>query len=79
MPFMVILRFPTAAFVHSHLQDAAEPSSADYYPALRWDKPEGRLILMIPALWAVFFEGMPRYRWWALFWVLSLPVPLGAL
>jgi len=28
---------------------------------LRWDKPAGRLILMIPALWAVFLaaEGMP--------------------
>jgi len=28
---------------------------------LRWDKPEGRLILMIPALWAVFLaaQGQP--------------------
>lgn len=28
---------------------------------LRWDKPEGRLILMLPALWAVFLaaRGMP--------------------
>lgn len=28
---------------------------------LRWDKPAGRLILMVPALWAVFLaaEGMP--------------------
>jgi 4-hydroxybenzoate polyprenyltransferase len=28
---------------------------------LRWDKPAGRLILMIPALWAVFLaaDGMP--------------------
>jgi 4-hydroxybenzoate polyprenyltransferase len=28
---------------------------------LRWDKPEGRLILMVPALWAVFLaaEGRP--------------------
>ncbi|BAQ66894.1 4-hydroxybenzoate polyprenyltransferase [Geminocystis sp. NIES-3709] len=25
---------------------------------LRWDKPAGRLILMIPALWAVFFASM---------------------
>ncbi len=24
---------------------------------LRWDKPEGRLILMIPALWAIFLAG----------------------
>ncbi|MDG2989758.1 4-hydroxybenzoate solanesyltransferase [Candidatus Synechococcus calcipolaris G9] len=32
---------------------------------LRWHKPSGRLILMIPALWAVFFasEGIPP---WAL-------------
>ncbi|MEL6162115.1 MAG: 4-hydroxybenzoate octaprenyltransferase, partial [Cyanobacteria bacterium J06627_32] len=28
---------------------------------LRWDKPAGRLILMIPALWAVFLaqRGLP--------------------
>ncbi|MEO8891834.1 MAG: 4-hydroxybenzoate octaprenyltransferase, partial [Coleofasciculaceae cyanobacterium] len=24
---------------------------------LRWDKPAGRLILMIPALWAVFLAA----------------------
>lgn len=24
---------------------------------LRWDKPAGRLILMIPALWALFLAG----------------------
>ena len=24
---------------------------------LRWDKPAGRLILMIPALWAIFLAG----------------------
>lgn len=27
---------------------------------LRWDKPEGRLILMIPALWAVFLAAQGR-------------------
>ncbi|NJK40329.1 MAG: 4-hydroxybenzoate solanesyltransferase [Acaryochloridaceae cyanobacterium SU_2_1] len=27
---------------------------------LRWDKPEGRLILMIPALWAIFLAGQGR-------------------
>ena len=27
---------------------------------LRWDKPAGRLILMIPALWAVFFASMGK-------------------
>lgn len=28
------------------------------FKLLRWDKPAGRLILMIPALWAVFFASM---------------------
>ncbi|HAT12888.1 MAG TPA: 4-hydroxybenzoate octaprenyltransferase, partial [Microcoleaceae bacterium UBA11344] len=27
---------------------------------LRWDKPAGRLILMIPALWAVFLAAHGR-------------------
>ncbi|BAQ61184.1 4-hydroxybenzoate polyprenyltransferase [Geminocystis sp. NIES-3708] len=30
---------------------------------LRWDKPAGRLILMIPALWAVFFASMGKPPW----------------
>jgi len=57
-----------------------EPSWLIIIRLLRWDKPAGRLIL-IPALWAAFFStGTPRSHWWALlFWVLSLPVPLGAL
>lgn len=38
-----------------------EPSWLIIIRLLRWDKPEGRLILMIPALWAVFLaaRGMP--------------------
>ena len=30
---------------------------------LRWDKPEGRLILMIPALWAVVLAAQGRPSW----------------
>lgn len=30
---------------------------------LRWDKPEGRLILMIPALWAVVLASQGRPSW----------------
>lgn len=40
---------------------ASEPTWLTILRLLRWDKPEGRLILMIPALWAVFLaaRGMP--------------------
>ncbi len=40
---------------------AGEPIWLTIIRLLRWDKPEGRLILMIPALWAVFLaaRGMP--------------------
>ncbi len=34
-----------------------EPSWLTIIRLLRWDKPEGRLILMIPALWAVFLAA----------------------
>lgn len=39
----------------------AEPTWLTIIRLLRWDKPEGRLILMIPALWAVFLaaQGTP--------------------
>lgn len=38
-----------------------EPTWISIIRLLRWDKPEGRLILMIPALWAVFLgaRGTP--------------------
>ncbi|GAC1461307.1 MAG: 4-hydroxybenzoate solanesyltransferase [Chamaesiphon sp.] len=38
-----------------------EPTWLTMIRLLRWDKPAGRLILMIPALWAVFLasKGMP--------------------
>lgn len=38
-----------------------EPIGLTIIRLLRWDKPEGRLILMIPALWAVFLaaRGLP--------------------
>lgn len=38
-----------------------EPTWVSILKLLRWHKPEGRLILMIPALWAVFLaaEGTP--------------------
>jgi 4-hydroxybenzoate polyprenyltransferase len=34
-----------------------EPKLLTVLRLLRWDKPAGRLILMIPALWAVFLAG----------------------
>jgi len=39
----------------------SEPTWFTIIRLLRWDKPEGRLILMIPALWAVFLaaQGTP--------------------
>ena len=39
----------------------SEPTWQKIIRLLRWDKPAGRLILMIPALWAVFLaaEGKP--------------------
>lgn len=39
----------------------SEPTWQKIVRLLRWDKPAGRLILMIPALWAVFLaaEGKP--------------------
>jgi 4-hydroxybenzoate polyprenyltransferase len=42
-------------------QPISEPSWQKVIRLLRWDKPAGRLILMIPALWAVFLaaQGTP--------------------
>ena len=42
-------------------QSLNEPTWQKIIRLLRWDKPAGRLILMIPALWAVFLaaEGKP--------------------
>lgn len=41
---------------------------------LRWDKPAGRLILMIPALWAVVLAGQGRPPW-----LLVLVIMLGSI
>jgi 4-hydroxybenzoate polyprenyltransferase len=38
-------------------QQQTEPNWQKIIRLLRWDKPEGRLILMIPALWAVFLAS----------------------
>jgi 4-hydroxybenzoate polyprenyltransferase len=38
-------------------QQQTEPIWLTIIRLLRWDKPEGRLILMIPALWAVFLAA----------------------
>jgi 4-hydroxybenzoate polyprenyltransferase len=38
-------------------QQLSEPTWQTVIRLLRWDKPEGRLILMIPALWAVFLAA----------------------
>lgn len=42
-------------------QTTSEPTWLTVIRLLRWDKPAGRLILMIPALWAVFLaaQGKP--------------------
>ncbi|MBP0021612.1 MAG: 4-hydroxybenzoate solanesyltransferase [Cyanobacteria bacterium SBLK] len=42
-------------------QSVGEPTIKTILRLLRWDKPAGRLILMIPALWAVFLaaRGLP--------------------
>ena len=39
----------------------AEPTWKTVIRLMRWDKPTGRLILMVPALWALFLaaEGRP--------------------
>lgn len=39
------------------LTERSEPTWLTILRLLRWDKPEGRLILMIPALWAVFLAA----------------------
>lgn len=41
----------------SFQSDRQEPTWLTVVRLLRWDKPEGRLILMIPALWAVFLAA----------------------
>lgn len=41
----------------SNLSERPEPVWITVLRLLRWDKPEGRLILMIPALWAVFLAA----------------------
>ncbi|GET44355.1 4-hydroxybenzoate solanesyltransferase [Microseira wollei] len=45
----------------THQESQDEPTWLTIIRLLRWDKPAGRLILMIPALWAVFLacHGMP--------------------
>jgi 4-hydroxybenzoate polyprenyltransferase len=52
----------------------AEPTWSAIVRLLRWDKPEGRLILMIPALWAVVLAAQGRPGW-----VLVGVIVLGAL
>jgi 4-hydroxybenzoate octaprenyltransferase (EC 2.5.1.-) len=41
----------------SFQSESQEPTWLTIIRLLRWDKPEGRLILMIPALWAVFLAA----------------------
>ena len=45
----------------SQSQPQKEPTLLTIIRLLRWDKPAGRLILMIPALWAIFLaaRGLP--------------------
>ncbi|NJM64193.1 MAG: 4-hydroxybenzoate solanesyltransferase [Acaryochloris sp. RU_4_1] len=57
-----------------HSQQRPIPTWLAIIKLLRWDKPEGRLILMIPALWAVFLatQGKPS-------WVLVTVIIVGSL
>ncbi|QZZ23182.1 4-hydroxybenzoate solanesyltransferase [Leptothermofonsia sichuanensis E412] len=41
----------------SFQSEGQEPTWLSVVRLLRWDRPEGRLILMIPALWAVFLAA----------------------
>lgn len=41
----------------THYPQTLEPTWLNIIRLLRWDKPAGRLILMIPALWAVFLAA----------------------
>jgi 4-hydroxybenzoate polyprenyltransferase len=45
----------------TQFQPTSEPIWQTVFRLLRWDKPAGRLILMLPALWAVFLaaKGTP--------------------
>lgn len=52
----------------------AESTLSAIVRLLRWDKPEGRLILMIPALWAVVLAAQGRPSW-----VLIGVIVLGSL
>lgn len=53
-------------FPDGDFHDGEESSSPSaIFQLLRWDKPAGRVILMIPALWAAFLAsggGMPSWR-----------------
>jgi 4-hydroxybenzoate polyprenyltransferase len=59
--FSLILWRYTKASMSSPSRANAEPTWLTVIRLLRWDKPAGRLILMIPALWAVFLaaQGQP--------------------
>jgi 4-hydroxybenzoate polyprenyltransferase len=58
----------------SQSQSKPEPTWLTVVRLLRWDKPAGRLILMIPALWAVVLAGQG-----AIPWILIGVVVLGTL
>jgi 4-hydroxybenzoate polyprenyltransferase len=42
---------------------SSEPTWITILRLLRWDKPAGRLILMVPALWALFLAGRGTPPW----------------
>jgi 4-hydroxybenzoate polyprenyltransferase len=53
---------------------ASEPTWQTILRLLRWDKPAGRLILIVPALWAVFLAAEAKPDPW-----LVLVIVLGAI
>lgn len=46
--------------------------AAAVFSLLRWDKPAGRLILMLPALWAAFLAADGAWPGWGNVWIIIL-------
>ncbi len=46
--------------------------AAAVFSLLRWDKPAGRLILMLPALWAAFLAADGAWPGWGNIWIIVL-------
>jgi len=60
--FLIVLFFSPRPML-TQPEQRPEPTWLTVIRLLRWDKPEGRLILMIPALWAVFLAARGTPPW----------------